>query len=102
MDGSEETWDLMIFGDRGVGKSSFRLKVSSPTTSNKIRHAIFFHPHRCLWSILTVRSNIATAYFEKPYFNQAFQFCRRGATWTVSTLDIFSDCNFPVRNQPQD
>ncbi|KIM46732.1 hypothetical protein M413DRAFT_261544 [Hebeloma cylindrosporum] len=28
MDESEETWDLMIFGDRGVGKSSFRLKVS--------------------------------------------------------------------------
>jgi len=41
MDESEETWDLMIFGDRGVGKSSFRLKVSSPITSYKTRHAIF-------------------------------------------------------------
>ena len=41
MDESEETWDLLIFGDRGVGKSSFRLKVSSPTAIYKTCHTMF-------------------------------------------------------------
>ena len=41
MDESEETWDLLIFGDRGVGKSSFRLKVSFPTVIYKTCHTMF-------------------------------------------------------------